>query len=91
LRYAHLRSHKPWRSPTQLIGYWLFGLLHREEAWLYVSTAVTGAVGLLLGHSLQRLMSQRHFAGAMTVRTGGGGQILILSTNAAEAVSLATD
>jgi uncharacterized membrane protein YfcA len=76
LMYAYLNASKSAVRGTnavmamvqdQLIGYYMFGMLRWADRWLYLAAAVCGALGLLLGHLLQKLMDQQHFKSVMTV------------------------
>lgn len=51
----------------QWIGYYVFGLLQWADRYLYLSAAVAGASGMLIGNSVQKLMDQRHFNFVMSM------------------------
>lgn len=70
IMYAWLRSSKDEVRATnavmalaqdQWIGYYLMGMLHQSDIWLYAVCGATAVVGLLIGHSAQKLMDQRFF------------------------------
>lgn len=76
IMYAWLRSSKDEVRATnavmalvqdQWIGYYLLGLLHLSDIWLYVICGVTSIAGLMIGHSAQKLMDQRFFNAVMMV------------------------
>lgn len=54
----------------QWIGYYLFGLMRWADVYLYLAAAGAGALGMLIGHSVQKLMDQRHFSVVMSVLMG---------------------
>eukprot|EP00878_Enallax_costatus_P033950 GHUV01037542.1.p2 GENE.GHUV01037542.1~~GHUV01037542.1.p2 ORF type:complete len:101 (+),score=22.23 GHUV01037542.1:313-615(+) len=54
----------------QWIGYYMFGLLQWANVYLYLAAAAAGALGMLIGHSVQKLMDQRHFNVVMSVLMG---------------------
>lgn len=76
IMYAYLKTSKDVVRGTnailcmvqvQLIGYYLLGMLHWADRWVYVTSATSGAVGLLVGNAMQRMMHQDHFNVVMTL------------------------